>query len=127
MLWSENAKAVFNEIAKYLYDFCWSKCHYLDLSRVQRKLDDLEYHRLQDFIYDIGKIFDNARLFNPKDSPISQCADILEKRFRENLQSVKEEMNIKQRGEHTTSFSESAGGGDDNFLDEEAIDVDYWL
>lgn len=66
-----------------------------DLSRVQRKLDDLEYQRLQDFIYDIGKIFDNARIYNPKDSPISQCADILEKRFRENLQSVKDEMSAR--------------------------------
>jgi len=41
---------------------------------------------------DIGKIFDNARLFNPKDSPVHQCAVILEKRFDENLQKLKNEM-----------------------------------
>ena len=63
-----------------------------DLSRVRQKLNDLEYRTLHEFIYDVGKIFDNARYCNEKDSSIWQCADILEKRFREQLQSIKEEI-----------------------------------
>jgi len=57
----------------------------MDLSTVQRRLEDLEYQRLSDFTSDVCRIFENSRVYNPKDSPIVQCADILEKRFRENL------------------------------------------
>ncbi len=65
---------------------------FVDLSTVQRRLEDLEYQRLSDFTSDVCRVFENSRIFNPKDAPIVQCADILEKRFRENLVAVRQEI-----------------------------------
>jgi hypothetical protein len=66
--------------------------HFIDLSCVQQKLNNYEYQRLHEFIFDVGKIFENARYCNDKYSSIWKCADILEKQFREQLQLIKEEI-----------------------------------
>ncbi|VDK85720.1 unnamed protein product [Litomosoides sigmodontis] len=61
----------------------------MDLSIVEEKLNRYAYHSLKEFTADITQIFDNARIFNPKDSAIYQCADILEKQFRERMVEIK--------------------------------------
>uniref|UniRef100_A0A0N4U2G0 Histone acetyltransferase n=1 Tax=Dracunculus medinensis TaxID=318479 RepID=A0A0N4U2G0_DRAME len=59
------------------------------LSDVYNKMKELGYEYLSDFIADISQIFDNARMFNPKGSPIYNCAEILDKKFREEIIRMK--------------------------------------
>lgn len=59
---------------------------------MQQKLECHAYHSLKEFTADITQIFENARIFNPKDSAIYQCADILEKQFRERIVEIKSAM-----------------------------------
>ncbi|MFH4978510.1 hypothetical protein AB6A40_005219 [Gnathostoma spinigerum] len=92
----------------------------MDLSTVQQKLENLEYQRLKDFSADITQIFVNARIYNPKDSAIYNCADILEKRFRDSLTNVKEEMDVRNRDQLRLSESRTV----DSTLD---IDTDQLL
>lgn len=56
---------------------------------MEEKLDCYAYRSLTEFTADITQIFENARMFNPKDSAIYQCADILEKQFRERIVEIK--------------------------------------
>ncbi|VIO94057.1 PHD-finger family protein [Brugia malayi] len=70
----------------------------MDLSIVQRKLEHYEYHSLKEFTTDIAQIFENARIFNSKDSAIYQCADILEKQFRERIVKVKSAIETRASG-----------------------------
>ncbi|VDN05007.1 unnamed protein product [Thelazia callipaeda] len=67
----------------------------MDLNIVQQKLEHREYHHLKEFTADITQIFENARIFNPKDSAIYQCADILEKQFRGRILEVKAAMETR--------------------------------
>uniref|UniRef100_A0A0R3RXK3 PHD-type domain-containing protein n=1 Tax=Elaeophora elaphi TaxID=1147741 RepID=A0A0R3RXK3_9BILA len=61
----------------------------MDLSIIQQKLERYAYHSLKEFAADITRIFENARIFNPRNSAIYQCADILEKHFRERMVEIK--------------------------------------
>lgn len=70
---------------------------------MQQKLERCEYHRLKDFTADITQIFENARTYNPKDSAIYQCADILEKQFRERILQTKAEMEMRNKEQTTVS------------------------
>uniref|UniRef100_A0A915Q623 Uncharacterized protein n=1 Tax=Setaria digitata TaxID=48799 RepID=A0A915Q623_9BILA len=61
----------------------------MDLSIVEQKLQNHKYRHLKEFTADITQIFENARMFNARDSAIYQCADILEKQFRERVAEIK--------------------------------------
>lgn len=68
---------------------------------MQQKLECYEYRSLKEFTTDITQIFENARIYNPKDSAIYQCADILEKQFHERIVEIKsviETQTNSQRG-----------------------------
>ncbi|XP_033120164.1 nucleosome-remodeling factor subunit BPTF-like [Anneissia japonica] len=67
-------------------NMCWRA---YDLSTVETKLKKKKYQKLSEFSYDVGKVFDNCRLYNPSDSPFYQCADILEKFFVHKMKSFK--------------------------------------
>lgn len=64
----------------------------LDLSTVHKKLTQKEYKLIKEFADDVYQIFENARIFNEKGSPIRQCAELMEKQFRKSLNIVKEEL-----------------------------------
>ncbi|CAG9536170.1 unnamed protein product [Cercopithifilaria johnstoni] len=75
----------------------------MDLSIVQQKLKRYAYHSLKEFKADITQIFENARIFNPKDSAIYQCADILEKQFREHMVEIKSAVETRTNGQKEES------------------------
>ncbi|EPB77300.1 Bromodomain protein [Ancylostoma ceylanicum] len=72
--------------------------HPIDLSVIQRRLENLEYQRLKDFTRDMSRLFENARLFYPKDSNVYQCADTLEKIFEHSLAEVRAEIDARING-----------------------------
>ncbi|EJD74858.1 CBR-NURF-1 protein [Loa loa] len=71
----------------------------MDLSIVQQKLERYEYRNLKEFTSDITQIFENARIFYPKDSAAYQCADILEKQFRERMIKIKSSVETRTSGQ----------------------------
>ncbi|KJH50799.1 Bromodomain protein [Dictyocaulus viviparus] len=70
----------------------------IDLSIIQRRLENLEYQRLNDFTKDMSLLFRNAKLFNSQDSNIYHCADTLEKVFERTLTEVRREMDARENG-----------------------------
>lgn len=65
---------------------------FLDLQKVENKIDTHKYNTLSEFIGDMTKIFDNCRYYNAKESPFYRCAESLEgffvqkiKFYRDNL------------------------------------------
>ena len=60
-----------------------------DLSTLGNKLKAKNYSTISDFAKDATKIFNNARYYNSKDSPIFQCAETLEKFFVQKLKEMK--------------------------------------
>lgn len=65
---------------------------FLDLSKVESRLNGSQYERYIDFIKDMGKIFENCRLFNPAGSTFCKCANALEKIFIDKLKILKAKM-----------------------------------
>ncbi|KHJ86262.1 Bromodomain protein [Oesophagostomum dentatum] len=72
--------------------------HPIDLSIIQKRLENLEYQRLKDFTRDMSRLFENARLFYPRDSNVYQCADTLEKIFEHSLAEVRAEIDARING-----------------------------
>ncbi|KAJ1554539.1 histone acetyltransferase [Nowakowskiella sp. JEL0078] len=53
-----------------------------------------KYHRLDDFVTDVRKIFNNCRVYNEDGTPYFKCATKLEKFFNERLKSLIEEYGL---------------------------------
>lgn len=62
---------------------------FADLGTLGGKLKADSYKTLGDFVKDATKIFNNARYYNTKDSPIFLCAEKLEKFFVQQLKDIK--------------------------------------
>jgi nucleosome-remodeling factor subunit BPTF len=60
---------------------------FVDLSMVEDRLVSNYYKTLEQFSSDITTIFDNCRLYNPKESPYYRCAEVLEGFFVKKLRS----------------------------------------
>lgn len=63
---------------------------------MRHKLEGREYLHLKDFVSDVCLIFENARLVNSRTTHIWHCAEVLEKKFREDLIAVKEEVDKRR-------------------------------
>ncbi|RUS79321.1 hypothetical protein EGW08_012906 [Elysia chlorotica] len=61
----------------------------MDLTIVEAKLNAKAYTRLNDFMKDMTKIFDNCRLYNPVDTPYFQCAEVVETYFAQRVKSLR--------------------------------------
>ncbi|GFN96955.1 nucleosome-remodeling factor subunit bptf-like [Plakobranchus ocellatus] len=61
----------------------------MDLTIVEAKLNAKAYTRLNDFMKDMTKIFDNCRLYNPVDTPYFQCAEVVETYFAQKVKSLR--------------------------------------
>ncbi|KAK6030313.1 PHD-finger [Ostertagia ostertagi] len=70
----------------------------IDLSIIQQRLENLEYQRLKDFTRDMSRLFENARIFYPRDSNVYHCADTLEKIFEHALAEVRTEIDARVNG-----------------------------
>lgn len=66
----------------------------MDLSTVERKLNNLEYDTVDDFVQDVNLIFANCYLYNGRESPIAIFASNLESAFTSSLRYMPKE-NIK--------------------------------
>ena len=73
----------------FVFDFGIFYICFLDLSKVEAKMNKQQYERYVDFIHDVAKIFENCRLFNPAGSTFCKCANALEKLFVEKLKILK--------------------------------------
>lgn len=82
------------------YCFCYQCAndvfHTLDLSTLENNLKSDQYERVNDFTKDASKIFNNARYYNAKDSPIFTCAETLEKFFVHKLKELRCSYTTKQ-------------------------------
>ncbi|XGW10510.1 hypothetical protein V3C99_012196, partial [Haemonchus contortus] len=72
--------------------------HPIDLSIIQQRLENLEYQRLKDFTRDMSRLFENARIFYPRDSNVYHCAETLEKIFEHALVEVRAEIDARISG-----------------------------
>ncbi|CAL1541773.1 unnamed protein product [Lymnaea stagnalis] len=61
----------------------------MDLTIVEAKLNSKAYHKLNDFMKDITKIFDNCRLYNPVDTAYFQCAEVVETYFAQKVKALR--------------------------------------
>lgn len=59
-----------------------------DLSTLANNLRANKYQTVGDFAKDTTKIFNNARYYNQKNSPVFLCAEKLEKFFVQRLKEV---------------------------------------
>ena len=60
----------------------------LDISTLGNNLRANMYKTVGDFAKDATKIFNNARYYNPKNSPVFLCAEKLEKFFVQQLKEL---------------------------------------
>lgn len=60
-----------------------------DLTIVEAKLNTRAYHKLNDFVKDVTKIFDNCRLYNPVDTAYFQCAEVVETYFAQRIKALR--------------------------------------
>jgi hypothetical protein len=64
--------------------------HPIDFQSIERKLNTRQYKFLQDFVSDVNRTFQNARLYNDKESAIVNCADIVGNYFTAQLRLLME-------------------------------------
>ncbi|CAO3573197.1 unnamed protein product [Mortierella alpina] len=69
--------------------------HPMDLSTVERKLNNVEYETVDDFVSDISLIFSNCYLYNGRELPVSICAANLETAFNRLLRRMPKEQTAK--------------------------------
>lgn len=62
----------------------------VDLSGISDKLKSKTYIKVNEFVADVSKMFDNCRLYNSSDSMFFQCADMLEKFFVQKMKNFKQ-------------------------------------
>ena len=60
----------------------------LDLSTLRSKVMNSQFRTLCDFVRDVNKIFNNCRQFNPINSTLSQCANVVDTCFRQLLEQL---------------------------------------
>lgn len=77
-------------INKFNYFILFNFLQYLDLQKIENKLDTNVYTKLSEFIGDMTKIFDNCRYYNPKDSSFYKCAETLEAYFVQKIKNFRE-------------------------------------
>ncbi|GMT14371.1 hypothetical protein PFISCL1PPCAC_5668 [Pristionchus fissidentatus] len=94
--------------------------HPMDLSEMQRRVDQLEYHRIEDLANDFALMIDNARKYNAEGSPIHKNSFVLEAVFSSRLIEAKRAMNAKRQ----KMRKQSECGTVDSCLD---IDTDQLL
>ncbi|VDI43251.1 nucleosome-remodeling factor subunit BPTF [Mytilus galloprovincialis] len=67
----------------------------MDLTTVERRIQNRHYVKLIEFIKDITKIFDNCRLYNTPDTPFYQCAEVLDTFFGQRIKALKGRLGSK--------------------------------
>lgn len=78
-------------------NFCYIFLHNVaDLATLSKKLKSNKYTTIGDFAKDATKIFNNARYYNAKDTPIFVCAEKLEKYFVHQLKDIKVQTDSKK-------------------------------
>ncbi|KAK3711795.1 hypothetical protein RRG08_036999 [Elysia crispata] len=68
----------------------------MDLTIVEAKLNAKAYTKLNDFMKDMTKIFDNCRLYNPVDTPYFQCAEVVETYFAQRVKSLRSSNKLQE-------------------------------
>ncbi len=63
---------------------------FIDLEKIQKKLNDKQYRTKEEFKSDIAKIFDNARIYNQEDTIYYKNANLLQNFVRPILERLKE-------------------------------------
>ena len=61
---------------------------FVDLTTLKSKVLSNKFRTICDFIRDVNKIFNNCRQFNAIDSTFSQCANVVDHRFRQLLENL---------------------------------------
>lgn len=59
----------------------------LDLTTLKSKLLNGKFQTICDYVRDVNKIFNNCRQFNPINSTLSQCANVVDNYFRALLEN----------------------------------------
>ncbi|UJR09016.1 hypothetical protein I4U23_013265 [Adineta vaga] len=59
----------------------------MDLSTLKSKIMNSKFKTICDYIRDVNKIFNNCRLFNPMNSTLYLCANVLDNYFRQLLEN----------------------------------------
>ncbi|KAI8360044.1 Bromodomain-containing protein [Mortierella sp. GBAus27b] len=67
----------------------------MDLSTVERKLNNVEYETVDDFTSDMDLIFTNCYLYNGSEAPVSKCAANLQNAFNKLLRRMPKEQGSK--------------------------------
>lgn len=65
---------------------------FLDLQKIDEKINTQTYKKLSEFIGDMTKIFDNCRYYNPKESQFFKCAESLEAYFVNKIKCLREKL-----------------------------------
>ena len=68
---------------------CFFPHNFLDLSLILENLHKKSYNQLVGFVADVSKIFNNCRLYNPRDSSFYRCAEVVESFFVQKLNTFK--------------------------------------
>lgn len=66
--------------------------HPMDLTTVERKLTNLEYDAVEDFVQDLNLVFSNCYLYNGREATISICASNLESSLNSSLRHMPKEV-----------------------------------
>ncbi len=59
-----------------------------DLTTLKTKVMNSKFQTICDYIRDVNKIFNNCRQFNPTNSTLSQCANVVDTYFRSLLENL---------------------------------------
>lgn len=60
----------------------------LDLQKIEKRISSKEYSRLNEFIYDVKRLFDNCYYYNGMQSPFSHLAKNLENFFNQKFKQL---------------------------------------
>ncbi|KAJ1366255.1 hypothetical protein KIN20_026867 [Parelaphostrongylus tenuis] len=98
----------------------------IDLSIIQKRLENLEYQHLKDFTADMTRLFENAKLFFARESDVYRCAETLEKVFEHGLTEVQAEIDarINERKVSESRTADSSLDIDTDQLIDVNLDVD---
>lgn len=83
----------------------------MDISKVEKNVEDDKYEDIESFEQDFNQIFKNCYIYNAPSTTYCKCAHILEKRFAERIKEVKcalnsEVKNFDKKHGSDSSFSQ---------------------
>ncbi|CAI4232187.1 unnamed protein product [Auanema sp. JU1783] len=98
----------------------------IDLSVIQKQLEDLEYHTLDEFADDVRLMFQNARTYF-KEGTVAICADSLEKLFETQLSDAHNQiesrrMQDRRKASESRTIDSSLDIDTDQLMDVDLVD-----